>query len=127
MNNVGIGPGDCFLCDPTGIRSLHMWIVLAVYTPELDTTEYALIVSVTDADSKFADTTVVLTPSDPDQHEFVTKDSYVFYGDAREYETSSLRKTIPKGRVSQTIFDRVKEGLFISKKTRRGLKQRCPR
>ena len=123
-----VSPGDCFYFDPTGGRNFHLWIVLAVYTPELSDEDFAVIVSITSMTGR-ADTTCVLRPDDSDAYEFVRHESYVYYEDCWEIEAAKLLDPAVQRRapVPLALWTRVRNGLHRSPRLPRRIKDRVPR
>jgi hypothetical protein len=124
---VSLVPGSTFVIDPDGGTNPHLWIVLAVYEPELEYDEWALIVSVTTLDrAKFVDEACVLNVGD---HPFLAHESFVHYQRTREVETRTLAACAANARqpCSPDLLKRLIEGLHRSPHTRRGHKSRVPR
>lgn len=121
-----VRPGDTFLFDPEATNKPHLWIVLAVHWPELDTSEWAIIASITSLapTARGVDRTCILGPSNADGHPFIQVDSYVFYRKMMNVEVSRLlqdgqARHVP---VSERVLRMVFDGALRSPHTRRGLK-----
>ena len=121
-------PRDTFYIDPQGGTNHHLWIVLAVYTPDLSYDEFAIIVNITSM-KKGADTTCILRPDDRDAHGFVTHESYAFFGACLDVETTKLLALSAQRRdpIPHTLLARLRIGLHKSPYTRRGIKSKVPR
>jgi hypothetical protein len=102
-----------------GIR--HLWIVV---TEPAGDPEQVVIVNITsrkiniETNHNLSDDTVILLPSD---HSYITRESVVFYGDARMVEVSALQNAIRSSNVfqfhddcSDEILKRIKDGIFQS-------------
>jgi hypothetical protein len=124
---VNIKPGDTFVIDPEGGSNAHLWIVLAVYQPDLSYEDWVLIVSITTLDrAKFVDSACIVNAGD---HPFISHESFAHYQRMRELELSTLAACVTSGRppCSQDLLTRLIEGLHRSQFTRRGFKGRVPR
>jgi hypothetical protein len=120
--------GDSFLADPSGQNCFHLWVILAIYVPDLDDSEWALIVNVTSM-TKLHDPACILNATDPDRHPFVHHDSYVSYVFAREVEMKWLLAIPEKNRhapVMPELLGRMRHGLHKSRFTKRRLKSLVP-
>lgn len=124
-----VSAGDAYLINPSGTAVVdHLWIVLAVYTPDYGYAVCATIVNVTTV-TKFADRTCILCQSDTDAHAFIRHDSYVYYRGAREVEVSDSDVFSPTRRmppVSPELLSRMRVGLHRSPHTPRGFKSKVP-
>ncbi len=127
-----IRAGDTFVghpAQPLGTAiSAHLWIVVHVYTPELDTTEFAVLVNVTSW-LPSGDQSCVVVPGD---HAFIAHQSYVYYQRAMEVAVTDLmpllqqQKLYPHGPASASLLTRVRRGLHASKFTPKRLKGIVP-
>ena len=124
-----VAPGDAFFIAPSGsVGVSHLWVVLAVYTPDLSYEPYAAIVNITSM-SKRADKTCLLTPGDGDAHPFVTHESFAFYGGIMEVEVAALLSLDAQTRrapVCDALLSRLRAGLHRSPHARRGLRAVVP-
>lgn len=122
-------PGDAFVIDPDGGTNLHLWIVLSVFTPDLETAPWAVIVNVTSM-SAHADTTCVLAPDDSDAHPFIDRKSFVAFARMREVAVRDL-ETLVRGNLRPpacpAFLARLRGGVHRSPHTRRGFKSKVPR
>lgn len=121
--------GDSFLADPSVQHCPHLWVILAIYVPDLDDSEWALIVNVTSM-TKVYDPACVLKPTDADRHPFVHHASYVPYVHAREVEMKWLLAIPEKDRHAPTMPDllrRMRAGLHKSQFTKRRFKSLVPK
>lgn len=124
---MNIKPGDTFVIDPDGGSNAHLWIVLAVYRPDLAYEDWALIVSITTlAKAKSVDSACVLNVGD---HPFISHESFAYYQRMREVELNILAACVTSGRQPclQDLLTRLIEGLHRSRFTRRGFKSRVLR
>jgi hypothetical protein len=126
---ASIDAGDTFFID-LGSRAgvQHLWVVLAVYDTDASYEQMAALVSVTTMTAR-ADRTCILRPDDGDRHDFVTHESYVFYGGIIEVEVRELL-ALPadkrRARVCPALLRRMRAGLHRSPHTRRGFKPKVP-
>lgn len=121
--------GDAFLLNPSKTAVVdHLWVVLAVYTPDYSLAVCATIVNVTTVD-RFVDRSCILRPGDPDAHPFITHESYVFYRGLREVEAGDT-DTLQPGRkqtcIADALLSRMRIGLHRSQFTPRGFKAKVP-
>ncbi|SRR5581483_9402754 len=100
--------------DPSATPNLHLWIVITEpQSPDFQ----CVIVSVTDRQKK-PDQTVVLRPGD---HQFITKESIIWYGDARFADTRWLDELIRRGTAkrrdpcSPELLGRIQAGVKVSR------------
>lgn len=117
-------PGDTYLFDPDllGGTNHHLWVVVHVYTPELDTTEYAILVNLTTPTGKDDRTCVVGS----NEHQFLVHQSVVFYAKAREVETSCLPDSKKHHPTTDALLTKIILGLHASPHTKRGIKRKVP-
>jgi hypothetical protein len=119
------------LIDPNGQENNHLWIVTVVWLPELDTAVHAVIVNLTSVTgTKRDDRTCIVTPSDPDAHPFVSKESYVFYAEARKVERTkldALHASNSRPPVAPELLKRIRAGFHQSRSAPRGFRAHVPR
>lgn len=108
---IKIVPGFTFLAHNPPYNTKHLYIVISI----IDNNTKALFVNVTT--KKDRDMSCILKPGD---HEFVTRDSEINYGDAKTAEidklTEAMNKSIiePQEPVTNDLLNRILEGALNS-------------
>jgi len=101
----------------------HLWVVVEVYTPELDTGgQVAVLVNCTTWVATGDPACVV----DEGDHPFLKHRSFMFYQRAAEVPVAEISKLTTREPVSPELLTRIRRGLRASKFTKRGLKGLVP-
>lgn len=107
---------------PLGGVSAHLWIVVHVHAPPLDTCELAVLVNVTTWIPTGDGSCIV----DPGDHPFIHHRSFLYYREAREVPVADITMR-PHEPVSAALLSRVRRGLHASKFTAKRFKLCVPR
>src|SRR5690348_12699587 len=100
--------------DPSATPNLHLWIVITEPQPP---DFQCVIVSLTDRRKK-PDQTVILQPG---EHPFITKESIIWYGDARFADARWLDELVRRGTAklrdpcTPDLLKRIQEGTRVSR------------
>jgi hypothetical protein len=126
---MGVSPGDTFRGDPSALGTAggaHLWIIVDVYTPELDTCVLAVMVNATSNIPGAGDTSCVLEKGD---HPFIHHRSYVFYLKTYEISVTELQalKLPADEPVSPSLLTRIRQGLHKSTFTKQRFKDNVPK
>jgi len=115
-----VAAGDAFHFDPDlAGGNPHLWVVLHVFTPELDTEEYAWIVSITTWNAQ-GDDACQLNRGD---HPFLHHLSYVFYRKALQVPVANLAAGHKRESFSPAVLRRILLGVHTSRNVARKLRQ----
>lgn len=122
---MSVSPGDTFLGDPRVSQSTvgHLWIVVEVYTPDLDTCVIAIMANATSG-ALDCDHCCVIERGD---HPYISHQSFVYYREMVEIPVENLAHLKQLEPLSVDLLSRVRQGLHRSKFTPRGFKSKVPR
>ena len=120
--------GDTFLLPKLSNLVEHLWIIITEPEPE---THKAACVNITTR-QRHSEATVILQPQ---EHPFITRESVVYYVDAKILDLNLVEEILNKGttqftcaqheRCSPDLLRRVQQGLLESKLASNRIKEYC--